>query len=245
MGTVVRFEPCPKCREQGRDRAGDNLGCYSDGSAHCFSCGYHRFVKGYIKKEPKYVNENQAVLPADFTRDIPADAWRWVLQYGLSYSYWKKYCGYSESTSRLVFTVGDPPRFSIGRYIGNDAGERAKTDRTFRKWTTWGDRGEYTEFLGRDNPGEVALVEDLISAHKVSQITPCIPLFGTRINDATLRELREYNRPVVLWLDADQKTLLIPKVHRLQFFLEVPIRTITTSLDPKYYSLSDIKEILE
>ena len=34
--------PCPKCREQGKDRSGDNLVVYPDGQgAHCFACGYH------------------------------------------------------------------------------------------------------------------------------------------------------------------------------------------------------------
>ena len=35
-------EPCPACREQGRDRAGDNLVQYGEGrGAHCFACGHH------------------------------------------------------------------------------------------------------------------------------------------------------------------------------------------------------------
>ena len=32
--------PCPECRRNGRDRAGDNLVHYEDGSAHCFACDY-------------------------------------------------------------------------------------------------------------------------------------------------------------------------------------------------------------
>lgn len=32
--------PCPECRENGRDRAGDNLVHYREGGAHCFACGY-------------------------------------------------------------------------------------------------------------------------------------------------------------------------------------------------------------
>lgn len=32
--------PCPKCRSHGRDRTGDNLTLYDNGSAHCFACGY-------------------------------------------------------------------------------------------------------------------------------------------------------------------------------------------------------------
>lgn len=34
-------EPCPKCREAGRDTAGDNLVVYDDGHKHCFACSTH------------------------------------------------------------------------------------------------------------------------------------------------------------------------------------------------------------
>lgn len=39
-------EPCPKCRENGRDSSGDNLVRYPDGGGHCFSCGYHENASG-------------------------------------------------------------------------------------------------------------------------------------------------------------------------------------------------------
>lgn len=40
MGNVVRKEPCPKCREMGRDKSGDNLVIYEDESAYCFACSH-------------------------------------------------------------------------------------------------------------------------------------------------------------------------------------------------------------
>ena len=33
-------EPCPRCREHGRDTKGNNLARYSDGHAYCHACGY-------------------------------------------------------------------------------------------------------------------------------------------------------------------------------------------------------------
>ena len=38
---LIRHEQCPKCAQEGRDNAGDNLGIYDDGHNHCFSCNYH------------------------------------------------------------------------------------------------------------------------------------------------------------------------------------------------------------
>jgi twinkle protein len=36
---VIRREPCPICRENGRDRHGDNKVVYADGHSFCFCCG--------------------------------------------------------------------------------------------------------------------------------------------------------------------------------------------------------------
>ena len=47
MSTVTGKEPCPDCRENGGDTAGDNLARYSDGGAHCFACGYNEPGEGH------------------------------------------------------------------------------------------------------------------------------------------------------------------------------------------------------
>jgi hypothetical protein len=259
MGRVVRFSRCPRCQDGGRDRAGDNLANYADGSHHCFSCGYHRFptTSNILKKENQSVNENKDVLPFDFKREIPAAGWRWLLQYGLPYTYWLPYVGYSEATDRLIVTVGKPPKFSIGRYIGDDARERARNDPTFRKWRIWGDRRGHVEVLGESHDGPIVLVEDIISAHKVGQVATCIPLFGTKVLDSVIKKLIELERkastdaagaaqrrPVVLWLDEDQYTLLPPKINRLQSFLSASVRHIKAEKDAKWYTTKEIDETI-
>lgn len=244
MAKVLHFEACPRCRDRGRDRAGDNLAVYSDKSVHCFSCGYHRNVIGFKPKEKVNGDENKAVLPSDFTREVPAHGWQWLLQYGLSYSYWKPFVGYSESHQRLLFIVGQPTRISIGRYIGKDANERAKVDQTFRKWRIWGNRQGMVELLGPTHTGPVVLVEDIISAHKVAQVATCIPLFGTKIPGETINILMQLQRPVVVWLDKDQYQLLPPKLNRLQTFLTKDISYLSTDKDPKEYSIDQIKEFV-
>ena len=37
MGKFLGYEACPKCRDRGADRRGDNLAIYSDGGRHCFA----------------------------------------------------------------------------------------------------------------------------------------------------------------------------------------------------------------
>lgn len=236
MSRFVRFEPCPRCRERGQDGAGDNLGTYSDGSAHCYSCGYHIFPKFQLKhliKEPADEKEKR-VLPSDFTRDVPAEGWKWLLQYGLPYSYWKPYTGYSPKENRLILTFGNPIRFSQGRAL--TVGDR--------KWKFYGDGHKYVETLGKQLSDQVVLVEDLISAHKVAQVSSSLCLFGTNIHDKAIIELKALKRPVVLWLDADQYQLLSKKINRLQSLLNWPVRYVITDKDPKALSLDEIKSKL-
>lgn len=39
MTELLRREPCPVCREMGRDHKGDNLAVYDDGHSYCYGCG--------------------------------------------------------------------------------------------------------------------------------------------------------------------------------------------------------------
>jgi hypothetical protein len=64
---VTKRMACPRCRANGRDRAGDNLIVYEDG-VHCFACGYHKGAS--TKKLPK---ENGFKYPNDFVH--PARGW--------------------------------------------------------------------------------------------------------------------------------------------------------------------------
>ena len=236
MNKSFTTEPCPRCRKKGRDTRGDNLIVYSDGGAHCFSCSYHRhpkFTLNHLTQEVKDDNE-KAVLPSDFTREIPAECWKWLLQYGLPYSYWKAYCGYSPKANRLILTFGTPIKFSIGRAF--TVGDR--------KWKFYGDGHKHTEVFSEQLSKEVVLVEDLISAHKVAQVTSCVCLFGVEINDLVIKQLKALKRPVTLWLDDDQYSLLPKKINRLQSLLDWPVRYVHTPKDPKAYTTQEIREIL-
>ena len=240
MGKFLHYEQCPRCMERGRDSRGDNFAVYSDSSGHCFSCSYHRFPKHHTPRMEKE-QVNAAVLPIDFSREIPSHALQWLLQYELPYSYWSPFIGWSEEYSRLVFTVGTGPEFSIGRYIETSEHDRPAP----RKWFSWGDCHKAPHILGDYlQSGKIVLVEDLISAHKVSKITSCIPLFGVRIFDSVIPCLRHIGLPVVLWLDKDQEGTLQKKCEWLGVLTGLKVSYIVTKLDPKCYSLDKIKEIL-
>ena len=255
---AVKYEACPKCRSNGRDSRGDNLVRYHDGGGHCFSCGYHEHAKSFnvftSQQRQPVTKENhvtKGVLPYDFTREVPSHAWKWLLQYGLPWSHWKESTGYSPSEERLVFRVGEQStnvlQFSIGRYTpekqsdGGSFQRRGGTvvDRTPRKWYVWGDSHRHCEVVGRGE--SVVLVEDLISAHKVGQVTTAIPLFGTEIHKPHLYYLMNEGKPVWLWLDKDQEGTVKKKAMKLQAMINQPVNIVVTDHDPKELSFEDIK----
>lgn len=105
MGNCVSHERCPSCAKHGRDRSGNNLGVYDDGSAYCFSCHYRRSANLYLNLEARSqgctesgdrstahnrTNEgsNRCPLPKDsiglLDENTPLYALDWVLQYGLT-----------------------------------------------------------------------------------------------------------------------------------------------------------------
>lgn len=267
MGKVVNYEPCPECRKNGKDSRGDNLVRYSDDGAYCFACYYKeppriRALLGeLLNKEKENVPKNK-VLPASFTREVPQRAWQWLFKFGLGYSYWKDKVGFAPEENRLVFLVGNPVAFSIGRYIsptlfgepegriqmgqGSEDGTVVSSEgRPPRKWYAYGEPHKHCEVLSPDSgPGEtVVLVEDIISAHKVARITNCIPLFGTQIHKSHMYYLMNQDKPIRIWLDKDQEHNVHKITLHLQSMVNVPVSVIITEDDPKWQSMQTIKEL--
>lgn len=243
MARFVRYEPCPSCRDAGGDRRGDNLAVYSDGGSHCFSCGRHRggrYEGPNITGSAVDERQNQS-YPADFSREVPARAWEWLLQYGLGWRYWQPFVGWSEKESRLVFTVGTPATCSLGRYIGRPSTSGEKPP---KKWFTYGNVHRVPVVYGADKGRSVVLVEDIVSAHKVGQITECIPLFGTKVSSSVLPCLRYLGKPVIMWLDRDQDSFSSKRAASLSMLTGLTVSYLSTPTDPKQQSLETIAGLL-
>lgn len=263
MARIIGYEACPKCRANFRDSRGDNLARYDDGGAHCFACKYHEFPKHYVsRKVEPYVPKS--LRPADYTREVPAEALKWLLQYGLPWSYWQKSLGYSPKEQRLVFSVGSPLAFSIGRYIQTPSEVESRTgmaqsdadrgdhqyegygakNKPVRKWFVWGDSHKHAEPIGEGSA--IVLVEDLISAHKVgtSGYATGLPLFGTKVHPCHLYYLINDNRPVVLWLDKDQELNVKKQAWQLESVINRPVKVVISDNDPKSLSYEEIKNAI-
>ena len=55
---IVKDEPCPKCRENGRDKTGNHLIVFDNGNKYCNRCGYKELVKESMPNE-NHFNLNQ------------------------------------------------------------------------------------------------------------------------------------------------------------------------------------------
>ena len=174
------------------------------------------------------------MCPTDFSREVPATAWKWLFQYGgLTYSYWKDKVGYSPSEERLVFTIGEPILFSWGRYVGKEEGHR--------KWYVWGNPEKHCTPISPGLGTAIILVEDIVSAHVVGQVTECIPLFGVNVNPSTIYYLRQQGKPVFIWQDKDQESAVYKRAIRLQTLINAPVGIIVTVKDPKEQSYETIR----
>lgn len=243
MGNFSHYEACPACQEKGLDTRGDNRGVYHNGGKYCFSCNRYwppRFLSTPLTQEA--ANETM-LLPPDFTREVPADAWRWLLQYGLGYKYWLPYVGWSEAHSRLVFQVGEPTEFSTGRYIESLGYKREGPP---RKWFVWGNSHRTPHIFGDiEKATSIVLVEDIISAHKVSQVQPAIPLFGTAVFDSIIGCLKHLKLPIVMWLDHDQQGGAPARAARLSVYTGLPVTYIFSDKDPKLNTIEQIRNKVE
>lgn len=232
---VLRHEQCPKCREVGNDRSGDNLAVYSDGHQYCFKCGYISGNRSITK--PIVRIEKEIILPSDITTDIPSEPLQWLQQYRLArLDIQKHHIFWSDKWSRLIFPYFDDTGLIAwqGRYIGKE------TDKA--KWFSQGKIHEILHPINVNN-GEAVLVEDIISAIAVSKVKGAIPIFGSTISNKQFLRIKTLVGKVYLWLDPDMrsKSLKMAFTGRL---LGLDVQVIYSDKDPKEYTTEEIDKIL-
>jgi hypothetical protein len=251
---------CPACEKAGRDRHADNLAVYSDGHKHCFACGYRVKSPNSLSNLRSRLEEadndglpksdsrlfrliaegcESSVLPSQGTLDRTAR--EWLLKYGIRESEWRA-SGllYLESERLLCFPVlqSGTLLYANCRYLGGD-GKYPKYIGVGRKPTT------PTECSREGtSPNVAVLVEDYVSAIKLSRQFVGIPLFGTSLHNSwTLHLARRPGRIVRIWLDRDKAEHAIRMAARLSQYIN-DCATIITERDPKCYSDEVINELV-
>lgn len=233
----VRHEPCPKCGSK------DNLGVWSDGHKWCFGCSYYISPKGeeaaakirrYIPQSPQKVN---IYLPDDASFNLPDAPRRWLSQYEVNKAQISEYgLKWSSKRGSLILPIIDDKQELVmyqERFFGRSEGP---------KYLSTGKLGNYIPVFGSAGPKMqelVVVVEDYVSAMRVAEVCPCVPLMGSHLDKNTAVRLSHCFKRLGIWLDDDKKK------ESTKFNLEYQaiydgVASIFTPRDPKEHTKEEI-----
>jgi len=233
---VVSKERCPACASIGNDKSGDNLAVYSDGHTYCFNCGHGSRRTSYSKSTPKPATE--LVLPTDVVTELPAEARAWLGQYSLArLDLQQNHIMWSDKWSRIIFPYFNETGLLAwqGRYVGND--------KTKAKWFSQGKIHEIIHPIKVHNR-EAVLVEDIVSAIKVSKAKGAIPIFGSTVSTQQLLRLKTVVDRVWYWLDPDMRAKSV-KLANMSRLLGLDAKVIFSDKDPKEHTSEEINAIIQ
>ena len=232
---VVRKEACPECRKLGNDKSGDNLAVYSDGHSYCYRCGYHTSRRNIATTSRRVTSE--LALPADVSTELPWEARQWLSKYRLvRLDIQRNHIMWSERWSRIIF-----PYFADGellawqgRYIGNESNKA--------KWFSQGPIHEILHGINVESRAAV-LVEDIVSAIRVSKYAGAISIFGSSISTKQFLRIKTICDSIKIWLDPDmrQKSVKLAQTAKL---LGLDCQVIFSDHDPKEETDEVIQEKL-
>lgn len=229
---IIR-EQCPRCHNIGKDRTGDNLARYSDGTGYCFSCGFFDRPQYLIKPKEK---QQQVLTYYGNLERVPRESvgYAWLKQYDLTDNEIDTYYQWNEIKQQLVFVK---TLTSIEEYVSIRSFSYGKP-----KALSYGKKPYQVLRQHKNKP--IVLVEDLVSAIKVSRHYNAVSLFGTTCPKEALESLLSVSKHLYIWLDRDalEKALKIRSDAFKQDFIIASL--IRTELDPKNYSDNEIINIL-
>lgn len=242
---VTGREPCPKCREQGKDTRGDNLIKYGDGSAKCFACGYRdegpRAARVAALLTTPTKDQGTISLPADAERAIDHEALTWLSKYGITRDEIIDHdLRWSPSMRWLVFPIRDASGILLAYQARTFGLEKAK-------WWTKGPVRDILHIIGFKKHGvdsPLVIVEDIISAIKVSRYTRSMPLFGSQMGIKQFARLKYVTKEVLFWLDADKFKESL-RFDQRAHLIGLKSAVIYTQKDPKEYDLSFISSVID
>ena len=240
-GIFMGHEPCPACRKQGKDREGNNLGRWEDGHAWCFSCSYRESSTAVKLLENVFKPLEEKVglsLPEDVSKTIPSEPLQWLSTYGIMREeILSNDITWSEHWGALIFPIKDAD--------GNLLAFQARRFRGKAKWTSHGNLNDLTHILGdHDDQSPIVLVEDIVSAIRVSRTCRAMPIFGSHVNTQKIHRLRFLTKRLVIWLDSDKYAEAIKTAGRAEMF-DFSVKVVYTELDPKEHSDITIAKLIE
>ena len=239
--SVVSQGACPKCGSS------DAFTEYDDGHCFCYSCKHFipipsMSINNVSKAFSKPVGKLSREPPNDSTSELNKEAYLWLKQYGVTNDEIENNnILWSPSTEMLIFPIYGESKNELlmwqGRYFPR---------RNPKVHTAGNPNGNILLVSGSNNFGydTIVVVEDVVSAIKVTRVVTATPLFGAHLSLAKAILLSKVYKNLVLWLDYD-KTGDMLKFKEEYNTLFNSIKIISTKLDPKEYSTEQIKEFLD
>ena len=250
---LLRHEACQECRKNGNDRRGNNLAVYTD-HVYCFACGYTRKTGfNYLKRRQKEESDRSGcteaytvskhtnqrpTIPSDVVLSLPSVALDWLYQYELTDREIAKHkLGWSENgillrgepyKPCLVFPVYDEQGECLmyqARYFG-------QKNNNVPKYVTRGNPNDILHILG--NGGDtITIVEDLISAIKVSRYGISMPIWGSFLSNQVAMRISKQFVNLNIWLDYDKTKEAHKTARRVGGLFSGQVKVISTLRDPK------------
>lgn len=231
----LRHDPCPKCGSK------DNLGVWDDGHKWCFGCGFYvaphgiswEAIKARKGLEQPKSTALTITLPHDACDSFPPTVKNWLSAYNIHHPDIVRYkIQYSHSNGAIIFPIYDHDNNLLMyqlRYLDRKP-----------KYFNKGDVGDFlpifsaTHAANQLNTHTIVVVEDFVSAIKVSNHLHCMPLFGSHLSTQKMAALSKLYDNLFIWLDQDKfgKALELSQQAALIFKRVHPVRTAE---DPKAY----------
>lgn len=221
-------------------------------SCHCFRCDFHDYEsKGkqslaelaHIAELNRLAEtiELKLELPDDYTRELPLEGRLWLYKAGITEPTWRHFgIGYSESLKRVIIPVYD----EAGELIWFQCRAIYKGQKP--KYIQPKMSRERVFFRGRVDDKDttrIAVVEDMLSAIRVSKQYNVISLLGTKITNFQANWLARYDT-VLIWLDPDRAGVKGAYSIRKTLGLVTETRIIRSDKDPKELTDKEIGELL-
>lgn len=231
MSHFIKHERCPKCNKIGNDRSGNNLAVYSDGHKHCFACGY--YVRGDIVEAYKQRQEvkKDAISYFVHSNHFDSKGLIYLKKYGLTDK--EIYDNYFwDNKGYLVFNGGEYQNARNFTGIGVKYISRGII------------RGNEKIFLHNTQNSDIVVVEDAISAIKVSRVCNSVCLHNSIIPLELILRLSKRFKKLFVWLDKDKMKESFKEAKKAGLLFD-DVKIIWTEKDPKEYSDTEIKNYLE
>ena len=159
VSRAISKGPCPKCRESGNDRKGDNLVTYSDGHKYCYACTYSFFSDG---------QSNWAASPMEFFEMTGVSGP--IKDRRISESIVSKFGVTLEKDSKGVVTKHHYPYFdkTTGAAVGSKV--RTVVNKSFHATGSLDNTGLFGQQIWREGGKFVTITEGEIDAMAVAEM---------------------------------------------------------------------------